>query len=335
MREAAKHDFLTQAGWGTARVTRLAGDASLRSYDRLLAADGGTAVLMDAPPNTGEDTRPFVRIAEFLTSRGLSAPRILARDSARGFLLLEDLGDDLLARVVAADPEREMPLYAAATDALAHLHSAPPPDGLKPYGPDLMAEMACLPHDWYLRDPAPGDRVAFGALVRETIHRVAGPPSVLVLRDYHAENLLWLPDRTGPARIGQLDFQDAMLGYPAYDLVSLLQDARRDVSPAVEAAMIDRYIATTGVDAQRFRESYWLMGVQRALRLYGVFPRLSLKYGKPHYVEFLPRVHFYLERCLDRGGFDDLIAAVRARFAAPTPERLTELKDKCGTFRAD
>ena len=329
-------DFLAAAGWSDAVRAPLAGDASNRCYERLQAADGSPAVLMDAPPEKGEDVRPFVAIAEYLTSLGLSAPHILAADTECGFLLLEDLGDDLFARVVLSAPALETELYTAATDVLLALHSHTPPQSLAPYNAHVMADMAALAYRWYgaqetgsMAAQSDAFHTAFQALLNAHIP----DQTVLIQRDYHAENLLWLPTRIGPARVGLLDFQDAMLGHPAYDLVSLLQDARRDVPPAIEQKMLAHYIDESGHDETEFHAAYALLGAQRNLRILGVFARLSLLAGKPHYVDFIPRVWGYLIRDLEHPLLSDIRTQLLADLPAPSEALLTELKAKCGTLQ--
>lgn len=336
-RSALADAFLKRAGWGNATRHVLAGDASHRRYDRLTAPqDGATAVLMDAPPEKGEDVRPFIRIAGHLAKLGLSPPRIIAEDAENGFLLLEDLGDDLFARVIPARPEIEETLYAAATDLLAQLHRHPLPDGLATYSPPLMADLAALAIDWYLpganasRPDAPV-RNAFQAETETVLSRVAAEAPVLILRDYHAENLLWLPGRSGVARVGLLDFQDAMAGHPAYDLVSLLQDARRDVPDTLREAMIARYLAATGRDEARFRQAFAALGAQRNLRILGVFTRLCLRDGKPHYIDLLPRVWADLERNLAHPALSGVKRMVAEHLPAPTADIRQRIKDRCNT----
>ena len=326
--------FVSNTEWSGARRMPLAGDASNRRYERL-HLNGKTAVLMDAPPDKDEDIRPFVRIARHLSALELSAPEILAQDPDHGFLLLEDLGDDLFARVIPREPTLELPLYEAATDVLVHLHKAPPPEGLRPYDPPVMLEMAALAWRWYLggalgEDAASGQ--AFRAAFAPILHRYASDTPVLIQRDYHAENLLWLPDRTGPARVGLLDFQDAMAGHPAYDLVSVLQDARRDVPPAIEEAMIARYIAAAGQAGDTFRAAYAVLGTQRNLRILGVFGRLCMMSGKPHYVDFIPRVWDLLLRDLAHPALTPVAGLITGALPVPTPDILQRLKDKCATI---
>lgn len=336
-REHLATEFLATAGWSDATRAPLAGDASNRRYERLSHPELGPAVLMDAPPEKGEDVRPFVHIARHLSSLGLSAPGILAEDAAHGFLLLEDLGDALFARVIPDTPALETPLYEAATDVLLALHRAPLPEGLAPYDPPLMAEMAGLAFDWYLAHaaaPDPAAKAAFIAAFQPLLEHDAAEQTVLIQRDYHAENLLWLPDRRGPARVGLLDFQDAMTGHPAYDLVSLLQDARRDVPPPLEQAMIARYIAGSGRNRDAFDAAYHLLGAQRNLRIIGVFARLCLRDGKPRYPDLIPRVWGLLQRDLDHPALAPVAPMLRAALPVPTPEILTGLKEKCATCPA-
>lgn len=328
-------DFLRAAGWGNATRRTIAGDASNRRYDRLTAADGTVAVLMDAPPSKGEDVRPFVNITIILRALNLSAPAIYAEDPRHGFLLLEDLGDDLFAKVVLAKPETEEALYTAAVDVLIALHKAPAPH-LPAYDSTTTTPLAALAFDWYQRG-ATGSVDAAAKAHFETVCTAALQPldpelSVLIQRDYHAENLIWLPDRTGVARVGLLDYQDAMLGHPAYDLVSILQDARRDVDPALAQRMVDHYVTTTGTDATVFARAYALMGMQRNLRIIGVFARLSMSYGKPHYVDLIPRVWAHLNTCLQHPACADIADALNGQLPAPTDSILQSLKDQCATI---
>ena len=330
-RDAAIARFIDAAGWGDAQVAPLAGDASNRRYLRLTRG-ADSAVLMDAPTKKGEDIRPFIHIARYLTGISLSAPQVFAQDESKGLLLLEDLGDDLVARVIPRQPELEISLYSAATDLLAQLHGHPPPADLEAYDVPLMADMAALAFDWYLaaaRGKNPAAKTAFHAAMTQALTDHAPDQTVLIQRDYHSENLLWLPDRIGVARVGLLDFQDAMLGHPAYDLVSLLQDARRDVPPAVEAQMIRRYSQITGLDADAFLAAYHCLGAQRNLRILGVFARLCIRDGKAHYVDLIPRVWALLQRDLAHPALASLADLVNTSLPAPTAPLLKTLKDKC------
>lgn len=327
-RAALARSFLAGTDWAGTELVSLAGDASNRRYDRL-TRNGQSVVLMDAPPEKGEDVRPFVRIAKFLTDCGLSAPKVLAQDPENGFLLLEDLGDDLFARVAHSKPDLETHLYTAATDVLIHLHQHNPPS-LEPYSPAFMTEMAALAWGWYQRGiNGQAGAGAFNAAFLPILNRHAPDQTVLIQRDYHAENLLWLPDRTGVARVGLLDFQDARTGHPAYDLVSLLKDARRDVSATLEQQMIAHYVSKTGSDPAEFQASYQVLGVQRNLRILGVFARLSLHFNKPSYVDLIPRVWDHLQSGIEHPALASVAQMIRA-LPEPTPDNLQKLKDQAG-----
>ncbi len=292
---------------------------------------------MDAPPNKGEDVRPFIQIARYLRGIGLSAPDILAEDAQNGFLLLEDLGDDLFARVVEREPELEDMLYTAATDVLVDLHKADLPHGISAYNADLMANLAALAFDWYeygIKGTLPENAKAkFIALFEPMLDGLDGLSEVLIQRDYHAENLLWLPERDDVARVGLLDFQDAMSGHRAYDLISLLQDARRDVSPDIEAAMVDRYLSQTDCDPDDFRRAYALLGLQRNLRIIGVFARLCIRDGKAHYVDLIPRVWDHMMRDLQAINAAELVSVIEDELPLPTGEALSVLRQKCGMIQ--
>jgi hypothetical protein len=328
--------FLAAAGWSGADRTPLAGDASTRSYRRLRHPDGQSAILMVAPPERGTPTRPFVEVARLLTGWNLTAPQILAWDEDAGLLLLEDLGDDLLARLAAADPACEAALYEAAVDVLAALHRHPVPPGFPVYAHADMAGRAALAARWYLPG-AEGRRDEAGAArleseVARLLAEHAPGHTVVALRDYHAENLIWLPGRDGPRRIGLLDFQDAMAGHPAYDLVSLIEDARRDVDPALREPLVARYLCATGAEPEPFTRACAVLAAQRNLRIIGVFSRLCLHYGKPQYIALLPRVWRHLERDLSHPALEGLRALVADILPEPSPARLDRLRAEAGTW---
>ncbi len=324
-------DFLAKAGWQDAARRPLAGDASARRYDRLVHGDtGAQAVLMDAPPDSGEAIGPFLHVAEFLSGAGFSAPEILASDADVGLILMEDLGDDLYARICANSPELETPLYEAAVDALCALHQTPAPD-LPEYCQATYLREARLLVDWYLPvaiGTACSDtlKTDFDRLIGEACGQIGVARKTCVLRDYHAENLLWLPDRHGISRVGQLDFQDALLGHPAYDLVSLLEDARRDTSARLQAAMIARYLAQSGVEPDGFRQAYAILGAQRNLKIIGIFARLCLRDGKGAYVDLIPRVWAHLQHDLRHPALAALKGFVERHVPAPSPEILRKLR---------
>lgn len=304
-------DFLAASGWAGAQILPLAGDASFRRYFRIVQGER-SAVLMDAPP-PHEDPTPFIAVAEWLIANGLSAPEILARDLSRGLLLLDDFGSERLRETLDIDPQRERELYETATDVLVHLHRQAPMERLKPHGLEQWLEEVELFIQWYC--PAVGAEVdvpGYQAAWRQVLEPVAGDGlgPVTVLRDYHAENIMLVEGRSGVAHFGLLDFQDALIGHPAYDLASVLEDARRDVSPAIERQMIKRYIDAMG-DQDAFEDAYWALAAQRNTRILGVFTRLWKRDHKPGYRRFQPRMWGLLERDLERPH----LAPVRTWFA--------------------
>jgi aminoglycoside/choline kinase family phosphotransferase len=293
--------FVAGAGWDGAEIRPLAGDASFRRYFRVERL-GRSAVLMDAPTQH-QDSRPFLTVADHLRGLGFVVPGILAHDLDQGLILLEDFGDARLKEVLEADPAAERARYAAAIDLLRALHRHPA-GALPPYDMAVYQREVGLFPEWYLPavglEPAVGYAEAWAAALAP----IADDRSVTVLRDYHVENIMLLPDGS----LGLLDFQDALAGHPAYDLVSLLQDARRDVTPELEAAMLAYY---GPVD----RAAYALLGAQRNAKILGLFIRLWKRDGKPRYLTHQPRVWAYLERDLAHPA----LAPVRAWFDAHVP----------------
>ncbi|MTH78249.1 tRNA (adenosine(37)-N6)-threonylcarbamoyltransferase complex ATPase subunit type 1 TsaE [Paracoccus aestuariivivens] len=305
--------LIHRAGWSEARLIPLAGDASSRRYFRLIDGER-SAVLMDAAPGT---TDSYVAMTQWLRNRDLHAPKILAADQAEGLLLLEDLGDDLVARVLEAEPELAPRIYDRMTDLLVALHGHPPPDFVLPLdGPELARQVGLFAEYYPAAVGAPGKGTEIAGLI-ETLHAKLAEdvPPVTGLRDFHAENLIW---RDGDP-LGILDFQDAVAVHPAYDLVSGLQDARREVDPMTEETQIARYIAATHVDAERFRAAYALLGVQRNLRIMGIFTRLAQRDGKPRYLAFMPRVWDAIQRDVSHPALAALAAALDG-IPAPSPE---------------
>lgn len=308
---AAARDFLASIGWGDAEIEPIAGDASFRRYFRIVAP-GRHAILMDAPP-PHEDPRPFLSVARWLTDRGFAAPAIHGEDLARGLVLLQDFGNARMRETVDAAPESELRLYEEAVRLLIRLRDHAPMD-LPPYDLDVYLREARLLVEWYA--PALGLDVDVEGYDRawEKVLGPLPPPSVTVLRDYHAENLMLIE---GAETLGLLDFQDALAGHPAYDLVSLLQDARREVPAAVEAAMLDLYVRTVGAD-DGFTTAYHVLGAQRNAKIVGIFTRLWRRDGKPRYPTLCPRVWGYLERDLAHPA----LAPVAAWFDANIPPQL-------------
>lgn len=354
-REALRLDFLASAGLADAARAPLPGDASTRRYERLTLPTGATLMLMDqAPAAESPPADPswtpvqrkaagwnatarlsagridaFAAVAAHLRTVGLSAPDVIALDVANGLAVLEDLGDDLFARAIERG-EPEEPLYMAAVEALAELHAAPTPGTLtgpggdwplQTYdatalkgGADLFVEwLPKLRPDFVVSQEA---RAEWDAVWEPVVEAAERDASVVAHRDYHAENLIWLPRRAGAARVGMIDFQDAVRAHPSWDLHSLLQDARRDVSPVLEAAALDRYFALRpDVDRSAFMQSYAALAALNEARILGVFARLITRDGKPRYAQFMPRMWAHLEGNLSKPGLE----AVAAWFARNVP----------------
>ncbi len=321
--------FLHKAGWADAAIEPLPGDASFRRYFRVRKADGRPAMLMHAPPPR-ENPEPFLRAARWLDANGLRAPVIHADQAEAGFVLLEDFGDVRVREYVEAWPDDEAAVYRAAIDTLLALHRLPP-GPFTDYSLSEYLREVRLFTEWYC--PARGlyvDAQGWTAAWEEALAPLLPRqrPGVTVLRDYHAENIMLLE---GLEAQGLLDFQDALVGHPAYDLVSLLQDARRDVSPEIEAAMFDHYCrgasaaAGGAFDVDTFLADYARLGAQRNAKIVGIFVRLWKRDGKPRYLDLIPRVWAQLERDLAHPA----LAPVAAWFAANIPD---DLRDPAGVL---
>ena len=299
-RDRQTTEFLAAAGWHDAELCVLAGDASFRRYHRVYR-NGSRAVLMDAPPDR-EDVRPFVRMARHLLDLGLSAPAILAADEGAGLLLLEDFGDDTFTRLLAAGAD-EAALYRLAVDVLIHLRRLRPestlPPGLPAYDAGRLLDEALLLPDWYMpavlgRPTGEDVRREYAHAWEEALAPVLSEPATLVLRDFHVDNLMRLPGRPGLAACGLLDFQDAVAGPAAYDLMSLLEDARRDVPPALKAEMLARYRCGVGeADWGGFQRTFDVLAAQRHAKVIGIFTRLCQRDGKLGYLGHIPRVWWF------------------------------------------
>ena len=290
---AGLDQFLEDAGWGGAVVEPLIGDASFRRYFRVR---NGTrsAMLMDAPP-PHEDPGPFLHVGKWLCGHGMRAPAIYAERPERGLVLIEDFGADRMRDWLDDNPDGEKAVYTHAIDALVGLHACPP-GPFEPYDMAVYQREAGLFVEWFcplqgLSVEEAGWSAAWDAALAPLLPRQQ--PGVTVLRDYHAENIMLLPN----GEQGLIDFQDALVGHPAYDLVSLLQDARRDVSPALERAMLDRYQSQVDVGPE-FEADYARLGAQRNAKIVGIFARLWKRDGKPRYLAMIPRVWEAMERDL-------------------------------------
>ena len=310
-------EFVEDAGWGAADVEPIPGDASFRRYFRLRKASGETAMLMHAPPPE-EDPQPFILVAGWLSANGMRAPDLLAQNPREGWLLTEDFGNERMREWVDANPSDEVPAYEAAIDALVALHQRPA-GPFSPYDMPTYLREAALLTEWYapahgLNVDAAGYNAAWEKALLPLIDRQASP--VTVLRDYHAENIMLL-DGKATAPQGLIDFQDALVGHRAYDLVSLLQDARRDVSTDLEEAMVSRYIEKAGAD-EHFRADYARLGAQRNAKIVGIFVRLFKRDGKPKYLSMIPRVWAAMERDLQHPALEP----VAKWFDANIPDEL-------------
>jgi aminoglycoside/choline kinase family phosphotransferase len=342
-RMAAARQFIAESGYSEAVRTRLAGDASTRSYERLVLGDR-RVLLMNSPvrgdkpysaiAHLADNVVPFVAMANGLQQCGFSAPAVYHADLEQGFLIIEDLGDE---RVVVGDPPAPVEQrYETAVDVLLALHEqqlpvtlpvAPHLDyRLPPYDMDALLIEAELLLDWFLprlNAAIPDtERDSFRALWHELLQPATDAPPIWVLRDFHSPNLLWLPQRNELARLGLLDFQDAVMGHPAYDLASLLQDARVDVPEETELALLGRYVRgrsrrDADFDGAQFIKIYATLAAQRASKILGIFARLDVRDGKPQYLRHLPRVWGYLQRSLSHPALEALnawyIAHVTAR----------------------
>lgn len=327
-RAAQIDGFLDASGWGHLQRDIVAGDASNRRYERVLGSDGRSAILMDAPPSRNESVMPFVQIADHLRNVGLSAPEIYARDVNTGLLLIEDFGDALFATLMESDPAREISLYRDAVDVLLHLHQTPAPD-LAICDTKWLVDMLSPVFEWYAPEAEQRDIAVFLAVFEAFAEEVSAAPPVMILRDFHARNLMFLANRVGLQQTGILDFQDAMRGHPAYDLVSILQDARRDVSKDTEGLILAYMLENSAHDPKVFRRSYAVLGLQRNLRILGIFARLCLRDGKTHYVDLIPRVWGYVTRNLQHPDLSTLADPLNTLLPEPTSTFLEHMKRQC------
>jgi len=326
-RSGERDTFRTLSGWSGAPVEALPSDASFRRYFRL--GDARTVLLMDAPPDL-EDIRAYIDIARHLVKLGLSAPGIIHSDVRRGFAIIEDFGNATYTRLIegGADP---VPLYELAVDVLAHLHGQADAAAIDvpPYDETKLLEEASLLTDWYrpklLGEATPHDvRAAYLDAWREVFRALPPGPETLVLRDYHVDNLMIVDGRDGVRRCGLLDFQDALIGHPAYDLMSLLEDARRDVPDDLAQALMARYVQACPFAAEPgFGNWFTVLAAQRHAKVAGIFVRLLVRDGKPVYLPHIPRVVRLLRRALEH----DSLGPVKAWFERYLPELGQPLPD--------
>lgn len=291
--------FLSKAGFAGAQLLPLAGDASARRYVRAKLG-GRQAMVMDTPAE-GENFPAFVQVAEYLYGSGYSAPQILARDMQEGFLLLEDFGDESFTKILKSNIGKEELLYTAAVDLLTKWQSLNLKNLSLPfYDEELYLREVALFPDWFLPqimgiDKAAELRTEYMQIWREILRSFPLQQNTFVHRDFHADNLMWIAGRAEAERIGLLDFQDAVIGDPAYDMVSLLEDARREVPQNLVDLMIEKYLSQTGKERGRFLSAYNILGAQRNSKIIGIFIRLAVRDSKDNYLKLLPRVWRHLE----------------------------------------
>jgi len=315
---AGLDEFLGNAGWHDAEIDPLPGDASFRRYFRIRSGDRN-AMLMDAPP-PHEDPKPFLDVGKWLIDQGLRAPKIYAEAPERGLVLIEDFGHDRMRDWLDVNPAEERRAYRDAIDALVDLHNCPP-GPFEAYNLETYLREASLFPDWFCK--AAGldvDAMGFATAWREVLGPVIirQQPGVTVLRDYHAENIMLLgPQGDYTGEQGLIDFQDALVGHRAYDLVSLLQDARRDVSADLEGEMLEHYRARVSVD-ETFDADYAVLGAQRNAKIVGIFTRLWKRDEKPKYLSMIPRVWEAMERDLAHPALEP----VARWFAANIPDEM-------------
>ena len=344
--------LLARSGWADAKRQFMMGDASTRAYERLEKADGTKGILMispkrpDGPPvrygkpysqiaHLAEDVIPFFAIQRGLLLEGFSAPDLFAKDTTNGLAILEDLGSEGIVDTNGPIPDR----YGAAALALAELHKldlpttidmVPAPYTIPPYDLDALIIEVELILDWYAPHiakafPASGARAIFANLWRDALQEVVNGQKTWVLRDYHSPNIIWLPEREGVKKIGIIDFQDCVIGHPAYDVASLLQDARVTVTDALEMRLLGQYLRQRKADDETFNvdtfaRAYAIMGAQRATKILGIFARLDKRDGKPHYLAHIPRVKHYLQKDLAHPA----LAEIRAWFEMHMPSVLAK-----------
>lgn len=338
--------LLVRSGWADAKRSFMLGDASTRAYERLQKADGRRAVLMISPPRPdgppvrygkpysaiarlAENVRPFVAMAHALRAQDLSAPEIYAADLETGLAILEDLGSEAVVDAQGPIPER----YTEAIAVLAKLHAHALPDSVSlgeetyripPYDLDALLIEAELFTEWYA--PHAGLALSSGAAAtfvniwRTALKEIVEGPKTWVLRDYHSPNLIWLPEREGFKRAGIIDFQDCVMGSPAYDVASLLQDARVTVSDELELKLLSHYarlrrMSDPAFDMSQFARAYALMAAQRATKVLGIFARLNKRDRKPQYLTHIPRVQKYLLKSLAHPA----LAELKAWYQVQTP----------------
>lgn len=290
-------EFLQKNNVEFSEIKMVAGDASFRSYYRVFATDK-TYILMFAPPSH-EDVKPFILVDEYLRKNNLPAPEIFFIDEENGFLLLEDFGDISLTKILQTSPNKELELYKASIDCLVELQEKQILTSLKSYNNAELMREVFLFIDWYFqlkeRKPSIEEVSAYKKAFFELFDHLHSIQETVVLRDYHADNLMIVNGN----QVGLLDFQDALIGSKAYDVVSLIEDARRDIDPENSRKIYDYFVEKSKVDEQTFKKEYEILSLQRNIKILGIFARLYLRDGKKRYLDFMPRVENYVKLRLE------------------------------------
>ena len=308
-RDSLKFEFLKSCNLGVVQRLPIKADASYRRYERIIQSDGKTFIFMDAPPDK-EKTLPFISVARFLNDNGFSAPSIIKSDIENGFILLEDFGDESFTKVLSENSSlsnkvTETEMYENAIDTLISLHNVSYIDsGLENYDDSILIKESLRFIEWYV-SIINGEKLSkivqeeFVIILKHLISSTRSIPKVVVLRDFHVDNLMFLENRSGIKKVGLLDFQDAVVGSAAYDIVSLLEDARRDVSPQLADHLISRYLKSfPKIHRKDFQAAYSIFGIQRNLKIIGFCAAQAAKHKNPYYLSLLPRVWRYINQDL-------------------------------------
>ena len=317
--------FLRHHGWDDAKTEKITSDASNRKYTRLFKKQN-TSILMDSDPTTNESIENFIYFTKQLRKLKFSAPKIYGQDICNGLLLLEDLGSDSFANILKSKPHLENHIYQEAINQLIEIRKNKIPHLTRKYDLKILLKEAVLFSEWYLSPlRASYESSHLLKILRVSLQETLKQDTTLVLRDYHAENLMWLPDRRNNRRVGLLDYQDALAGNPAYDIASLLKDARREVPKKLQEELIKYFLKKTNLDHAVFSRDYSILSAQRNLKIIGIFSRLSIRDNKSGYLDLIPRVWKNLQDDLKHPSLNELSEFIKSNSPQPTLENLGKL----------
>ena len=317
--------FLRHHGWDDAKTEKITSDASNRKYTRLFKKQN-TSILMDSDPTTNESIENFIYFTKQLRKLKFSAPKIYGQDICNGLLLLEDLGSDSFANILKSKPHLENHIYQEAINQLIEIRKNKIPHLTRKYDLKILLQEAVLFSEWYLSPlRASYESSHLLKILRVSLQETLKQDTTLVLRDYHAENLMWLPDRRNNRRVGLLDYQDALAGNPAYDIASLLKDARREVPKKLQEELIKYFLKKTNLDHAVFSRDYSILSAQRNLKIIGIFSRLSIRDNKSGYLDLIPRVWKNLQDDLKHPSLNELSEFIKSNSPQPTLENLGKL----------